>query len=80
MTITVNVHQAKTHLSRLGARVGLGEEIIITKAGKPVARLMPIAERSFPRTPGTAGGRLVIMHDFDAPLPDSVMASLEECR
>ena len=80
MTVTVNVQQAKTHFSELVARVGLGEEIIITKAGKPVARLMPVAERSLPRTPGTAAGRLIIVPDFDASLPGSLMASFEECR
>ena len=80
MTVTVSIREAKTHFSKLLERVDLGEEIIITKAGKPVARLMPIAERSLRRTPGTAAGRLVIMPDFDASLPGSVMASFEECR
>jgi len=75
MTITVNVHEAKTHFSKLLARVGLGEEIIIAKAGKPVARLLPLAEKARPRTPGSASGKLVALADFDAPLPESVLVS-----
>lgn len=78
MTITVNVHEAKTQFSKLLVRVGLGEEVIIAKAGKPVARLMPFAEKARPRTPGSAAGKLVVMPDFDAPLPESVLASFEE--
>jgi len=77
MSITVNVHEAKTNFSKLLARVGLGEEVIIAKAGKPVARLMPFAEKARPRTPGSASGKLVVMADFDAPLPESVLASFE---
>jgi prevent-host-death family protein len=77
MTITVNVHEAKTQFSKLLARVGLGEEVIIAKAGRPVARLMPFSERAHPRTPGAASGRLVVMPDFDAPLPESVLVSFE---
>jgi prevent-host-death family protein len=78
MSITVNVHEAKTQFSKLLARVSLGEEVIIAKAGKPVARLMPFAEKARPCTPGSASGKLVVMPDFDAPLPESVLASFEE--
>ena len=78
MTITVNVHEAKTQFSKLLARVSLGEEVIIAKAGKPVARLMPFAEKARPRTPGSASGKLIVLPDFDAPLPESVLASFEE--
>ncbi len=53
----VNIHEAKTHLSRLLDRVLAGEEVIIAKAGKPVARLVPAAE-SLPRQPGLAEGRV----------------------
>jgi prevent-host-death family protein len=56
MALTINVHEAKTHFSELLARVGVGEEVIIAKAGKPVARLVPISEKSRPRVPGTAAG------------------------
>jgi prevent-host-death family protein len=78
MTITVNVHEAKTQFSKLLARVGLGEEVIIAKAGKPVARLMPFVEKARPRTPGSASGKLVVTPNFGAPLPESVLASFEE--
>jgi prevent-host-death family protein len=62
----VNVHAAKTHLSRLLERVAAGEEIVIAKAGRPVARLVPI-NREEPRKPGPAKGRLT--DAFFEPLP-----------
>ncbi len=65
--MAVNVHEAKTHLSRLLARVEAGEEIIIARAGRPIARLSPI-EQARARKPGNE--RIVIGHDFDAPLPE----------
>ena len=64
---TVNIHEAKTHLSRLVERVQHGERIIIAKAGRPVAVLQPI-ESPARRVPGR--DRVVIHDDFDAPLPD----------
>jgi len=73
----VNIHQAKTHLSRLLLRVMGGEEVIIAKAGKPVARLVPFDERPEQRKPGTAAGKIVISPDFDAPLPDDLLESFE---
>ena len=63
---TVNVHQAKTHLSRLLERVAAGEEVVIARAGRPVARLVPI-DREEPRKPGLAKGRLT--DTFFEPLP-----------
>lgn len=57
MSETVNVHEAKTHLSRLLDRVSRGEEIVIAKAGRPVARLVSVEGR---RTPGSAVGRIVL--------------------
>ena len=78
MSNTVNVHEAKTHLSRLLARVGAGEEIVIAHAGKPVARLVPIEGQVTTRHPGTARGLVRIADDFDAPLPDSVLALFEQ--
>jgi prevent-host-death family protein len=75
---SVNVHQAKTHLSRLLARVAKGEEIVIARAGKPIARLVPITKR---RTMADVfdlyRGRIRIAPDFDAPLPDDVLADFE---
>jgi prevent-host-death family protein len=69
MTEQVNIHEAKTHLSRLVERVEAGEEITIARAGRPVARLVPVQRRR-PRRPGLWKGRVVIGPDFDAPLPD----------
>ena len=65
----VNIHEAKTHLSRLIARVEAGEEIIIAKAGKPVARLVPLEYKNALRKPGSMQGRISMSDDFDAPLP-----------
>jgi prevent-host-death family protein len=73
----VNVHEAKTHLSRLLTRVESGEEITIAKAGKPVARLIPVDHNVVKRIPGTAKGEIVIADHFDAPLPDDVLRAFE---
>ena len=75
MAKTVNVHEAKTHLSRLLQEVRGGEEIIIAKAGKPVARLVAVTEKQKRRRPGSAKGTFSYAHDFDAPLPDGVLES-----
>ena len=72
----VNVHEAKTHLSRLLERVAAGEEIIIGKAGRPVARLVPYVEEARPRRPGRWRHRVRVAEDFDA-TPDDVVASFE---
>ncbi len=77
MTVSVNVHEAKTHFSKLLTRVQAGEEIIIAKAGRPIAKLIPIQAKSKPRKPGTAKGKLWIAPDFDAPLPEDVLKSFE---
>jgi prevent-host-death family protein len=66
----VNVQEAKTHLSRLLAQVAAGEEIVLARAGTPIARLVPFT--SGERTPGRGRGRLTIGVDFDAPLPDDL--------
>lgn len=66
----VNVHEAKTHLSKLLQRVMNGERIIIAKAGKPVAVLTPIEAPPEARIPGNDAGKVVISADFDAPLPE----------
>jgi prevent-host-death family protein len=69
----VNVHEAKTHLSRLLLRVAGGEEIVIARAGKPIARLVPI-EPGPKRLIGQDEGLFEVPDDFDAPLPDEVLA------
>lgn len=68
---SVNVHQAKTHLSKLLERVAAGEEIVIARNGEPVARLVP-AFRGVRRRPGSLKGRIRIGRDFDAPLPPAI--------
>ena len=70
----VNVHEAKTHLSRLLERVSAGEEIVIAKAGRPVARLVPYEESLEPRTLGGWEGRVWIADDFDE-LPPDILAA-----
>ena len=70
---TVNVHEAKTQLSRLLEAVEAGEEVIIARAGKPVARLVPLAADKPRRRLGLLKGRLSVPDDFDAPLPDDVL-------
>lgn len=69
----INVHQAKTHLSRLLDRVAQGEEIVIAKSGTPVARLVPMPSK--PRRPGRLKGKIRIAPDFDEPLPESIAAA-----
>lgn len=73
----VNVHQAKTHLSRLLADVERGEEVIIARAGKPIARLVRFEAREGGRTLGLDRGVLSIPADFDAALPDDVLKDFE---
>ena len=70
----VNVHEAKTHLSRLLVRVGGGEEILISRAGKPVARLVPARRGRGRRKPGRFVGKGRIADDFNAPLPPEILA------
>lgn len=63
---TVNIHEAKTHLSRLVERVEAGQEVVIARAGRPVARLVPYRRRTAPRQPGQWRGLVRIASDFDA--------------
>lgn len=67
----VNVHEAKTHLSKLLERVEAGEEIVIARNGSPVARLVPVLVE--PRLPGRWKGKLKVGTSFDAPLPESIL-------
>ncbi len=75
MTKTVKLYDAKTHLSTLVTEAAAGEEIIIAKGRKPMARLVPLAPPK--RKPGGWETGLVIADDFDAPLPESVLAAFE---
>lgn len=72
----VNVHEAKTHLSRLLRRVAAGEEIVIARAGVPVARLVPVSDRA-KRVFGIDRGRFQVPKDFDAPLSEEILRDFE---
>ncbi|HVH75355.1 MAG TPA: type II toxin-antitoxin system Phd/YefM family antitoxin [Stellaceae bacterium] len=76
---TVNIHAAKTHLSRLVEAAAAGEEIVIAKSGKPLARLCPLAHPKPRRVLGRLRGKIVVPDDFDAPLPDEVLDLFENC-
>ncbi len=73
---TVGIHEAKTHLSRLLRRVAAGEEIVIARAGKPVARLVPVRQRGRILL-GRDEGLYEVPDDFDAPLPPEVLEDFE---
>ncbi len=66
---TFNVHEAKTHLSRLLQQVEAGEEVVIARDGKPIARLVSLSKGSA-RVPGRLKGQIKVAEDFDEPLPD----------
>jgi len=70
---SVNIHEAKTHLSRLVDRVTAGEVIVIAKSGKPVAKLVPYLTDESPRVPGSLRGMIEVRDDFDAPLPPHIV-------
>jgi prevent-host-death family protein len=76
MSKIVNVHEAKTHLSKLLERMQLGEEII-ARSGKPVARLVAVKELGRRREPGSARGQIRMVEDFDAPLPENIQRFFE---
>ncbi|MCL5612049.1 MAG: type II toxin-antitoxin system Phd/YefM family antitoxin [Chloroflexi bacterium] len=69
MTI-FNIHEAKTHFSKLLERVLNGEEVVIAKAGKPIARILPVVSNVSQRKPGIDKGTVVIMPNFDDPLEE----------
>ena len=73
---SVSINEARTHLSRLVDEAARGEEIVIAKAGKPVARLVPL-ESLAPRRLGSLRGRIRIPGDFDAPLPEDALRMFE---
>jgi prevent-host-death family protein len=75
--VTVNIHQAKTHLSKLIHRVELGEEITIARGGKPVARLAPVKPAVASRKPGSAKGRFTISSNFNAPVSKEFQRDFE---
>ena len=76
----VNVHEAKTHFSKLLARVEKGEEVVIARSGKPIARLVPGGVESPAPIFGSDRGSFAVPEDFDSPLPDEVLAGFEGRR
>ena len=76
MPTTVNIYEAKTHLSKLLDRVAQGEEIVIARAGRPVARLVPVSRRTEPRKPGAWRGKILIAPDFDE-FPEDLLQAFE---
>jgi prevent-host-death family protein len=77
MANTVNIHEAKTHLSRLIDEVAAGAEIIIAKAGKPMARLSPISAPVRKKHLGLLKGKIKVADDFNTPMDDEVLALFE---
>lgn len=73
----INIHEAKTQFSKLIEAVSQGEEIVIAKAGKPAARLVPMQTKTPVRRPGALKGKIKVAADFDAPLPDDLQAAFE---
>ncbi len=73
----VNIHQAKTQFSRLVDLAASGEEIVIAKSGKPVARLVPYKQKGAVRRPGSLRGKIRIKRNFDETLPKELLASFE---
>jgi prevent-host-death family protein len=73
---TFNIHEAKTHLSRLIERLAAGEEIVIAKAGKPVAKLVPYVENKKPRRAGSLKGKIWLAPDWDSDETNEEIARL----
>lgn len=73
MSHAINIHEAKTHLSRLVEQAAAGNEIVIAKAGRPMARLVPLEAAPKPKKLGLLRGKLAIAPDFDAPLPSDFL-------
>ena len=73
MAVQVNLFDAKLNFFKLINQVIAGEEIIVAKSGKPVAKIVPFEKPAQNRKPGSAKGNLIIADDFDAPLPDDIL-------
>lgn len=73
----INIHDAKTRLSKLIEAVAQGEEIVIARAGKPAAMLVPMPAPKTVRKPGAMKSKIKIATDFDHPLPDDLQAAFE---
>ena len=73
MPVQINIYEAKTSFSKLIKKAIAGEEIIIARSGKPVAKLVPFRKPSADRVPGSAKGKIFISEDFNAPLPEDLL-------
>ena len=74
---SVSLYEAKTHLSSLIERAAAGDEIVITKSGRPRARLVPLEDSRAQRVPGRGKGAWRVSADFDAPLPEEILKAFE---
>jgi prevent-host-death family protein len=70
---SLEIPEGQGEFAELIRRVQLGEEVIISQAGTPIARIVPIAEKLLPRIPGLDRGKVTIAPDFDAPLPEDIL-------
>ena len=77
MPVEANVHEAKTHLSRLLDQAMAGEDVVIMRSGRRLVRLVPVDQAPLRRELGTAKGEFVVPDDFDAPLSDEILAEFE---
>jgi prevent-host-death family protein len=77
MSVSVNVHEAKTHLSRLLEQAMAGEDVVIMRSGRNLVRLVPVEAAPRARKIGSAAGAFTVPDDFDAPLPDEILAEFE---
>ena len=77
MRTIINIHEAKTHLSRIVDEVAAGAEVIIAKAGKPLAKLTPLSVPVTKKKLGLLKGKVKVPDDFNAPLPEDVLAAFE---
>jgi prevent-host-death family protein len=77
MSTIINIHKAKTHLSRIVDDVAAGGEVVIAKAGRPVARLVPLENQPRRKVLGLLKGKLRVPADFNAPLPADVIADFD---
>ncbi len=78
MTLQINIYEAKTRFSKLINKAIAGEEIIIAKSGKPVAKLVPFQKPLTDRMPGSAKGKIVMADNFDEPLPDEILEAFQK--
>jgi len=75
---TVNIHEAKTHLSAILKRVESGEEILIAKSGHPIARISPLSPSSGKRRPGSSKGKIILAETFMEPLPPDILKEFDQ--